>query len=196
MSGTRVGVLGGTFDPIHHGHLAAASEVWSALDLDRVILVPTAAQPFKEPDGPAAVEHRIAMCRLAVADDPRLEVSTVDVDRGGTTYTIDTLRDLRAQRPEDELHFIAGADALARLSEWRDAETLLQLARFVAVTRPGHTMSPSSGAYAVVEAPALDVSSTDVRRRVSEGRPIRYLVPHAVADYIEEHHLYIGGTDD
>ncbi|WP_236685286.1 nicotinate-nucleotide adenylyltransferase [Demequina salsinemoris] len=196
MAGTRVGVLGGTFDPIHHGHLAAASEVCAVLSLDHVLLVPTAAQPFKEPGAPVDATHRLAMCRLAVAHDPRLEVSTVDIDRGGTTFTIDTLEDLHEQLPGVELYFIAGADALARLSEWRDADRLLSLARFVAVTRPGHAMSPSSGAYAVVEAPALDVSSTDVRRRVGEGRPIRYLVPHAVADYIEEHDLYIGGTDD
>ncbi|MDN4472413.1 nicotinate-nucleotide adenylyltransferase [Demequina zhanjiangensis] len=196
MPDLRVGVLGGTFDPIHHGHLAAASEVRAALDLDRVLLVPTAAQPFKDAHGHAPVEHRLAMCRRAVAEDPYLEVSTVDIDRGGTTYTVDTLADLQSQQPEARLFFIAGADALARLSEWRDADRLLELATFVAVTRPGHVMTDSSGAFAVVEAPALDVSSTDVRRRVGEGRPIRYLVPHAVADYIEEHDLYSGGRDD
>lgn len=195
-TGARVGVLGGTFDPIHHGHLAAASEVCAALELDQVLLVPASHQPFKEPHDSASPEHRLQMCRLAVADDPRLQVSAVDVERGGVTYTVDTLRDLAAQLPGAQLHFIAGADALARLDEWKDADDLPGLARFVGVTRAGHSFPAIEVPYALVEVPALEVSSTDVRRRVRVGAPVRYLIPQAVADYMNDHDLYTGGTDD
>ncbi|PKQ26354.1 MAG: nicotinic acid mononucleotide adenylyltransferase [Actinobacteria bacterium HGW-Actinobacteria-4] len=194
--GVRIGVLGGTFDPIHHGHLAAASEVCAVLGLDQILITPASHQPFKEPHDAASAEDRVAMCRLAVADDPRMEVSTVDVDRGGVTYTVDTLRDLAAAMPTAQLHFIAGADALARLHEWKDAEALPGLARFVGVTRAGHSLPPETGLHALVEVPALAVSSTDVRRRVRLGAPVRYLIPTAVADYISMHDLYLGGTDD
>lgn len=195
-TGARVGVLGGTFDPIHHGHLAAASEVCAALELDQVLIVPASHQPFKEPHDSASPEHRLQMCRLAVADDPRLEVSAVDVERGGVTYTVDTLRDLAEHMPGAQLHFIAGADALARLNEWKDSEDLPGLARFVGVTRAGHSFPPIEVPYALVEVPALEVSSTDVRRRVRVGAPVRYLIPQAVADYMNDHDLYTGGTDD
>lgn len=194
--GARIGILGGTFDPIHHGHLAAASEVCAVLGLDQVLIVPTNHQPFKEPYDAASATHRVTMCRLAVADDPRMEVSTVDIDRGGVTYTVDTLRDLAASMPTAQLHFIAGADALARLDEWKDAEELSGLARFVGVTRAGHSLPPGEDLHALVEVPALAVSSTDVRRRVRLGAPVRYLIPTAVADYITTHDLYVGGTDD
>lgn len=192
----RVGVFGGTFDPIHHGHLAAASEVYAALDLDRMIVVPTHVQPFKQGEQVASDEHRLAMCRLAVADDPRFDVSSVDIDRGGTTYTVDTLRDLAKAYPGAQLYFMAGADALARLSEWKDAEELSTLATFVGVTRPGHSLGQLDTPHALVEVPAMAVSSTDVRRRVRAGAPIRYLVPSAVADYVAQHDLYAGGLDD
>lgn len=192
----RVGVLGGTFDPIHHGHLAAASEVCAALRLDQVLLVPVNSQPFKEGLDAAAPEHRLEMCRLAVQGDERFAVSPVDIERGGVTYTVDTLTDLHAQLPETSLYFITGADALARLDEWRDADRLADLAQFVGVTRPGHSFSESESAHVLVEVPALAVSSTDVRRRVRAGAPIRYLVPRSVADYIAQHDLYAGGIDD
>lgn len=192
----RVGVLGGTFDPIHHGHLAAASEVCAALQLDRVLLVPTNRQPFKEGFDSASAEHRLEMCRLAVDGDERFAVSPVDVERGGITYTVDTLTDLHRQLPDTEFFFIAGADALARLHEWRDADRLPGLARFVGVTRSDHSLPQLDTAHALVEVPALAVSSTDVRRRVRAGAPIRYLVPRSVADYIAQHDLYAGGIDD
>ena len=192
----RVGVLGGTFDPIHHGHLAAASEVCAALRLDRVLLVPANRQPFKDGFDTAAPEHRLAMCSLAVEGDERLAVSPVDIERGGITYTVNTLTDLHDQLPDTDLYFITGADALARLGEWKDAERLPGLARFVGVTRAGHSFPQSDTPHALVEAPALAVSSTDVRRRVRVGAPIRYLVPNPVADYIAQHDLYAGGIDD
>lgn len=192
----RIGVLGGTFDPIHHGHLAAASEVAAALHLDQVLLVPVHSQPFKLDQRMAAPEHRLAMCRLAVEGDDRLGVSDVDVARGGVTYTLDTLTDLRAEMPDAEVFFITGSDALARLHEWKDAERLTSLARFIGVTRPGHSLPDMDMPHTLVEVPAMAVSSTDVRRRVRTGAPIRYLVPRAVADYIAKHDLYAGGMDD
>ncbi len=191
---TRIGVLGGTFDPIHIGHLAAASEVFAALSLDRVLVVPAAEQPFKRGAEVARGEDRLAMARVAVAADPRLEVSAVDIDRGAPTYTIDTMSDLDAAYPGSTWYFVTGADALARLDEWRDSARLRELATFVGVTRPGYDVPAGLSDIPLVEVPALGVSSTDVRRRVSLGLPIRYLVPDAVADYIGEHHLYRGGA--
>lgn len=195
MSGTgaRIGVLGGTFDPIHLGHLAAASEVHAALGLDLTLLVPAAEQPFKRGAAAASAEHRLVMCALAVAGDPRMDVSSVDVDRGAPTYTVDTLADLAALHPGAEWWFITGADALARLDEWHQADRLRSMARFVGVTRPGYSLPRKSEGVTLVEVPALRVSSTDVRSRVAAGQPIRYLVPAPVADYIEEHDLYRGG---
>ncbi|WP_291379227.1 nicotinate-nucleotide adenylyltransferase [Demequina sp.] len=195
VNSPRIGVLGGTFDPIHVGHLAVASEVCHALNLDRVLLVPALRQPFKDAEGGASPAQRLEMCRLAVAADPRLEVSDVDVVRGDTTYTVDTLTDLAAMHPGAELFFIAGADAIARLSEWREPERLITLATFVAVARPGHP-SPEPGAtHLVVHAPQMGVSSTEVRRRRRTGAPVRYLVSDTVAEYIVQHSLYLGGPD-
>ena len=136
----RVGVMGGTFDPIHHGHLVAASEVQSWFDLDEVVFVPT-GDPWQKSDRQVSpAEDRYLMTVIATAANPRFEVSRVDIDRDGPTYTIDTLRDLRATRPDAELFFITGADALAEIFTWRDAEELFALARFVGCTRPGYTM--------------------------------------------------------
>lgn len=193
---TRVGVLGGTFDPIHHGHLAAASQVAAALCLERVVIVPTSIQPFKQDSLAAPAEHRVEMIRGAVRNDSRFEVSLVDIERGGVTYTVDTLRDLGHEMPDADLFFITGADSLARLSEWKDAEQLGQLAQFVGVTRAGHSFPQLETAHRVVEVPSLAISSTDIRRRVRAGAPIRYLVPTSVVEYISKHELYLGGLDD
>jgi nicotinate-nucleotide adenylyltransferase len=191
----RIGVLGGTFDPIHLGHLAAAGEAASVLSLDRVLVVPTAGHPLKEGREEASPTHRFAMATLAVEGDPLLEASRVDIDRGAPTYTIDTLTDLRTLNPTAEWYFITGADALARLGEWRDSDRLRSLATFVGVTRPGYRWVGSLDEITLVEVPGFEVSSTDVRRRVRTGQPIRYLVPGAVADYIDVHSLYRGGPD-
>lgn len=195
VTNDRIGVLGGTFDPVHLGHLVVASEVCAALALDRVILVPAHQQPFKDSTGHASPEHRIAMCQLAVAGDERLEVSDVDIARGGLTYTVDTLADIAAEHPGAELFFIAGADAVSRLSEWREPERLMKLARFVGVARPGHPAPALPAPHLVVDTPEVAVSSTEVRRRSRAGAPVRYLVPDAVAAYIAQHALYLGGTD-
>jgi nicotinate-nucleotide adenylyltransferase len=192
----RVGVMGGTFDPIHHGHLVAASEVQSWFGLDEVVFVPTGA-PWQKVDRQVAeAEHRYLMTVIATASNPRFWVSRVDIDRAGPTYTIDTLRDLSAALPDADLYFITGADALADIFTWRDAEELFDLAQFVGCTRPGFVMDPATlgqipaDRVTMVEVPALAISSTDVRRRTMRGEPVWYLVPDGVVQYIAKHHLY------
>jgi nicotinate-nucleotide adenylyltransferase len=183
--------MGGTFDPIHHGHLVAASEVAQWFDLDEVVFVPT-GQPWQK-SGVSAGEHRYLMTVIATASNPRFTVSRVDIDRDGPTYTIDTLRDLKADRPDAELFFITGADALAQILSWRDHDELWDLAHFVAVSRPGHVLSTDglpTDDVSQLEIPALAISSTDCRDRVQRGNPVWYLVPDGVVQYIAKHHLY------
>jgi len=183
--------MGGTFDPIHHGHLVAASEVAQSFDLDEVVFVPTGDSWQKK--GVSASEHRYLMTVVATASNPRFTTSRVDIDRGGPTYTIDTLRDIHAQRPEAELFFITGADAIAQILGWHDVDELWGLAHFVAVSRPGHELTVSglpSRDVSLLEVPALAISSTDCRSRVSRGYPVWYLVPDGVVQYISKHHLY------
>ncbi|WP_347975587.1 nicotinate-nucleotide adenylyltransferase [Microbacterium sp. ProA8] len=187
----RVGVMGGTFDPVHHGHLVAASEVAQWFDLDEVIFVPT-GEPWQKTEVSPS-EHRYLMTVIATASNPRFTVSRVDIDRDGPTYTIDTLRDLKAQRPDAELFFITGADAIAQILSWRDHDELWDLAHFVAVSRPGHVLNTDglpSDDVSQLEIPALAISSTDCRDRVQRGHPVWYLVPDGVVQYIAKHHLY------
>jgi nicotinate-nucleotide adenylyltransferase len=187
----RIGVMGGTFDPIHHGHLVAASEVAQSFDLDEVVFVPT-GRPWQK-DEVTESEHRYLMTVIATASNPQFTVSRVDVDRAGPTYTIDTLRDLKQQRPGAELFFITGADAVAQILSWRNHQQLWDLAHFVAVSRPGHVLNteglPSEN-VSQLEIPALSISSTDCRARVRRGHPVWYLVPDGVVQYIAKHHLY------
>ncbi|MFJ1701887.1 nicotinate-nucleotide adenylyltransferase [Kitasatospora sp. NPDC088346] len=189
----RLGVMGGTFDPIHHGHLVAASEVASAFHLDEVIFVPT-GQPWQKLDrAVSAAEDRYLMTVIATAENPQFSVSRIDIDRDGPTYTVDTLRDLHALHPDDELFFITGADALAQILSWRDSEELFELAHFIGCTRPGHTLSDAGlpvGRVSLVEVPALAISSTDCRDRVAKGEPVWYLVPDGVVRYIDKRALY------
>jgi nicotinate-nucleotide adenylyltransferase len=189
----RIGVMGGTFDPIHHGHLVAASEVVSLFHLDEVVFVPT-GQPWQKDDRQvSAAEDRYLMTVIATASNPQFSVSRSDIDRGGLTYTIDTLRDLRLEHPEAELFFITGADALSQILSWRHAEELFALAHFIGVTRPGHTLSDPGlpeGGVSLVEVPALAISSTDCRQRVAKGDPVWYLVPDGVVRYIDKRALY------
>ena len=183
--------MGGTFDPIHHGHLVAASEVAQSFGLDEVIFVPT-GQPWQK-GAVSPPEHRYLMTVIATASNPQFTVSRVDIDRPGPTYTIDTLRELKAEHPEDELYFISGADAIAQILTWRDADQLWKLAHFVAVSRPGHELNVTglpTGDVSLLEVPALAISSTDCRSRVSRGFPVWYLVPDGVVQYISKHHLY------
>ena len=188
--------MGGTFDPIHHGHLVAASEVQSWFDLDEVVFVPT-GEPWQKADREVSpTEHRYLMTVIATAANPRFNVSRVDIDRHGPTYTIDTLRDLKALMPDAELYFITGADALTEIFTWRDADELFALARFVGCTRPGYEMDEASisaipdDRVTIVEIPALAISSTECRDRARRGEPVWYLVPDGVVQYIAKHHLY------
>lgn len=188
--------MGGTFDPIHHGHLVAASEVQSWFDLDEVVFVPT-GEPWQKADREVSpTEHRYLMTVIATAANPRFNVSRVDIDRHGPTYTIDTLRDLKTLMPDAELYFITGADALTEIFTWRDADELFALARFVGCTRPGYEMDEASisaipdDRVTIVEIPALAISSTECRDRARRGEPVWYLVPDGVVQYIAKHHLY------
>ncbi len=185
--------MGGTFDPIHHGHLVAASEVQALYDLDEVVFVPTGEPWQKDSVLVSPAEHRYLMTVIATASNPRFTVSRVDLDRTGPTYTIDTLRDLHAQRPGSELFFITGADALAQILSWKDIDELWDLAHFIGVTRPGHVLSDTGlpvDRVTLQEIPAMAISSTNCRSRVLEGAPVWYLVPDGVVQYIAKHRLY------
>jgi nicotinate-nucleotide adenylyltransferase len=187
----RIGVMGGTFDPIHNGHLVAASEVASAFKLDEVIFVPTGS-PYQKQNVTSA-EHRYLMTVIATASNPRFKVSRIDIDRGGDTYTVDTLQEMKELHPDADLVFISGADAIAQILAWKEAERLWSLAHFVAVSRPGHNLTipdAPEGSISSLEIPALAISSTDVRRRVDSGYPVWYLVPDGVVQYIAKHELY------
>jgi nicotinate-nucleotide adenylyltransferase len=196
----RLGVMGGTFDPIHNGHLVAASEVADLFDLDEVVFVPT-GQPWQKDRYVTAAEDRYLMTVIATASNPRFSVSRVDVDRGGPTYTKDTLRDLRALNPDAELYFITGADALTSILSWQDWPELFEMARFVGVSRPGYELGREQIAHVVetlpadaltlVEIPALAISSTDCRRRSEECRPLWYLMPDGVVQYVSKRRLYL-----
>ena len=188
--------MGGTFDPIHHGHLVAASEVQAWFGLDEVVFVPTGQPWQKSGRAVSEAEDRYLMTVIATASNPRFWVSRVDIDRGGPTYTIDTLRDLNAELPDAELYFITGADALGDIFTWRDAAELFRLAHFVGCTRPGYEMDDStlegipSDRVTIVEIPALAISSTECRKRTAAGEPVWYLVPDGVVQYIKKYQLY------
>ncbi len=192
--------MGGTFDPIHHGHLVAASEVQAWFDLDEVVFVPTGEPWQKSSREVSPAEDRYLMTVVATASNPRFSVSRVDIDRGGPTYTIDTLRDLQNKYDDAELYFITGADALAAIVTWREPGEVFELAHFVGCTRPGHQIDDTtlrdlpSDRVTIVEIPALAISSTDCRSRVERGEPVWYLVPEGVVQYIAKHELYGAGT--
>ena len=198
----RIGVMGGTFDPIHHGHLVAASEVQAWFDLDEVVFVPTGQPWQKQSRQVSEPEDRYLMTVIATASNPRFWVSRVDIDRDGPTYTIDTLRDLRRTLPDADLFFITGADALGEIFTWRDANELFDLAHFVGCTRPGYEMDAStlegipSERVSIVEIPALAISSTDCRKRTAAGEPVWYLVPDGVVQHIAKYALYTPKKSD
>jgi nicotinate-nucleotide adenylyltransferase len=190
----RVGIMGGTFDPIHHGHLVAASEVADLFGLDEVVFVPTGEPWQKSEAAVSPAEERYLMTVIATASNPRFTVSRVDIDRGGPTYTVDTLRDLSTLYGEDaDLFFITGADALGKILSWKDATDLFELAHFVGVTRPGFELNAEhlpADRVSLVQVPAMAISSTDCRRRVEQGKPVWYLVPDGVVQYIAKRGLY------
>jgi nicotinate-nucleotide adenylyltransferase len=195
----RVGILGGAFNPPHIGHLVCAQEAIVQLDLERVIFVPTARPPHRELEQDPGVEARVEMCEAATADDERFDVSRVELDREGPSYTVDTLRGMHAENPDDELFLLLGGDQAASLGDWREPEEVLRLATVAVVERVGfssHAVAiklgrlPGADKVRFLDMPVMQVSSSLIRRRVAEGKPIRYLVPDAVVDYIRERHLY------
>ena len=196
---SRVGVLGGSFDPIHLGHLIMAEAAREVLSLDLLLFVPTAVQPLKQEHAAAAPEHRVAMVELAIEGNPYFSLSRVDVDRPGPSYTVDMLRLLRQEYPQAAFWFILGADALHSLTRWRDPEGVLAQARLAVVRRPGVAVDMAALSQALprlqgsvdwVDAPLIDISATDLRRRASEGLSLRYRVPDPVREYIEANKLY------
>ena len=198
--GRRLGVMGGTFDPIHHGHLTTAEEALGQFGLDEVVFVPTGRPWMKEHEAVSPPEHRYLMTVIATASNPRFTVSRIEIDRDGPTYTVDTLRALAEREADAELFFITGADAMLEiLHYWRDPNEILELAHFIAATRPGYDIAAFEAEaptrnprVSVMNIPALAISSTDIRSRVREGRPIRYLVPEGVKSYVEKARLYHG----
>jgi nicotinate-nucleotide adenylyltransferase len=197
----RIGLLGGTFNPPHVAHLVCAQEAWTQLGLDRVLLLPVHTPPHKAADGDPGVEHRVALCEAAVAGDERLGVSRAEADVPGRSYTVDTLNRLHEARPEDQLTFIVGGDMAASLPEWREPEAILDLCTIGVAAREGvgseqvlrRLDSELPGAAVRIQffdMPRIDISSTLVRRRVATGQPVRYLVPDAVAGYIQREGLY------
>ncbi|MEO6082138.1 MAG: nicotinate-nucleotide adenylyltransferase [Umezawaea sp.] len=189
----RLGVMGGTFDPVHHGHLVAASEVQARFDLDEVIFVPTGEPWQKTTRVVSRAEDRYLMTVIATASNPRFSVSRVDIDREGPTYTVDTLADLKAEHPDADLFFITGADALEQIVSWRRASDVFDLAHFIGVTRPGYELNGQhlpKGAVSLVEVPAMAISSTACRARTARGLPVWYLVPDGVVQYISKRSLY------
>jgi nicotinate-nucleotide adenylyltransferase len=195
----HIGILGGTFNPPHMGHLVMAQEALDQLDLDRVVLMPVAVPPHKEAAEDPGAAARVELCRLAVAGDERLDVSTLEVERGGASFTVDTLRELHDLEPEHDLTFIVGGDMAQSLPAWREPEAILGLARLAVAEREGvrrediaRRLDPLHDGDRVVffDMPRIDVSSSGIRRRVAEGRPIRYLVPDAVAEAVAERGLY------
>lgn len=191
----RVGIMGGTFDPIHHGHLVAASEVAHLFYLDEVVFVPTGRPYQKDLSKVAPAEHRYLMTVIATAENPQFRVSRLEVDRDGPTYTIDTLREMRQMYgPKVELFFITGADALDSILSWHNVDELFELAHFVGCNRPGHRLTDTGlpdGKVSLVEIPALAISSTECRERVRKGEPIWYLVPDGIVRYVNKTGLYL-----
>lgn len=196
----RLGIMGGTFDPIHHGHLVAAEQAFDDLGLDVVVFMPAGSPAFKQDKRVTAGEDRYAMTLLATSDNPHFLASRFEVDRAGVTYTAQTLQRLRELYPDNvSFYFITGADAIAEVVTWHDAGTIAQLAHLVGATRPGYDLSVARRAIAqspfdfdvtYLEVPALAISSSDLRARVGAGQSLRYLTPDAVTGYIHKHHLY------
>jgi nicotinate-nucleotide adenylyltransferase len=215
----KLGILGGTFNPIHYGHLAAAEEVRNRLKLDRILFIPSSLPPHKQDEDVPPAVHRMGMVRLALEGNPAFEPSDIEIKRGGRSYTVDTIETLRQMHPRDEMYFITGLDSFLEIQTWHCWESLLALCRFVVLSRPGYRFTDltkinfiqsaegelegldhglrsqsvvRSGAFEIFfeMIPLFDISSTDIRRRVKEGRSIKYLLPEAVETYIIKNKLY------
>jgi nicotinate-nucleotide adenylyltransferase len=200
----RLAIFGGTFDPIHIGHLAIAEDARWALGVDQVLFVPAAQQPLKQGQTPGATaEQRLHMVELAIADNPHFAVSDAEVQRGGMSYTVDTVAEIRETLPEAELFFVLGADALVLLPRWHQIEHLITLCHFAVLRRPGVTLAVDElmeilptlrDRVSIIDGPLLTISATEVRQRVRTKQPVRYHLPHTVWQYIEQHGLY--GKDE
>ncbi|MDP2299592.1 MAG: nicotinate-nucleotide adenylyltransferase [Coriobacteriia bacterium] len=198
----RLGIMGGTFDPIHYGHLVTAEEALVQFNLDRVVFMPTGRPARKSGREVSSAEHRYLMTVIATASNPDFTVSRIEVDRPGVTYTADTVLELRRMHgPEAELYFITGADAVLDIVTWKDSGSLADVCTFIAATRPGHDISDFSGrataanlAVELMEVPALAISSSDIRARIAGRQPVRYLLPEAVAAYAHKNGLYRGSS--
>lgn len=195
----RVGILGGTFDPIHIGHLIIAQEAWLQLGLERVIFIPAHTQPLKQGEKHTPAPARLEMVRLATADNPHFGVSTIELERGGTSYTADTLAELHRREPDVAWHFIIGVDAINQIRHWRAPDTLIGLTRLAVAARPGYDLDLGaldaqlpglSRAVDMIDVPQLDIASHDLRARVAAGKPITYWIPAAVEDFITREGLY------
>jgi len=196
-----IGIMGGTFDPVHFGHLVTAEGARHDFGLEKVVFVPAACPPHKDPGYILAAAHRLRMTALAVASNPYFSVSALEVERRGPSYTIDTVREMQAAHPGRAIYFITGADAVLEILTWKNVEELLGMCFFIAATRPGYQLENLRGRLAglppgqvarihSLPVPALAISSTDIRQRVREGRPIKYLLPEAVEGYIQREGLY------
>ena len=200
MAGTSLGILGGTFDPIHIGHLRMAEHVFNSMELEKIIFIPAYVPPHKLGQDFAPAQDRYAMMELAVAANPHFTVSDMELKRTGVSYTIDTIRQLHAQYEDRELNFIIGADSVAQLHTWHNIEEMLELTRFVAVWRPGyegameemvqHLGQRARERVLLLDTPVYDISSTEIRTRIRQGASLAGLVPQAVEKYIYEHGLY------
>jgi nicotinate-nucleotide adenylyltransferase len=186
-----IGLLGGSFDPIHHGHLIVGQIATERLGLDALRFVPAREQPFKQGRHRSTPEHRAAMLSLALAGTPGFALDRSELDRPGPSYTVHTLQSLRQANPGSDLVLLLGADAAAELSDWHQADRIPELARVVVFARPGSAVPTLPSIAQVIEVPAVDISATEVRHRVSRGQSIRYWVPDAVAEYIVRHRLYL-----
>ena len=200
---TRIGILGGSFNPIHLGHLLLGQGALDSFDLSKVLFMPCHIQPHKDPTMLASPEHRVAMLEQAIMDNPQFEMLDIEIARGGSSFAVDSVREIRELYPDAELFFIIGADTLPELHLWRDIYTLLRMCRFATFSRPGHDVVNSEEKDLRLDSPwaaqlletvargrMLEISSSDIRHRVAEGMSIRYLVPTLVEMYIAEHHLY------
>ena len=186
-----IGLFGGSFDPVHHGHLIVGTVAAEKLQLDSLRFVPAREQPFKVGQHRTSAEHRAAMLSLAVAGMPGLSVERSELQRPGPSYTVDTLRHLREREPKEEFILLLGADAAVDLPAWKDADQVRDLARIAVFARPGTAVADSPWISTVIEVPAIDISATEVRRRARQGLSVRYWVPDAVAEYITRHRLYL-----
>jgi len=196
----KIGIMGGTFDPIHIGHLVAAEEARAVFNLDKVIFVPNYQPPHKLSLPITDPEHRYAMVLLSIYTNPYFEVSRIEIERDGPSYAIDTVREFGKLYPDGEIYFITGADAIAEILSWKQGEEILKLCKFIAVTRPGYDIGKVreklcflDNSVEFLKITEINISSTEIRKRVREGKPIRYLVLDTVENYIYKHNLYAGG---